>query len=186
MHDQTLLERIAQGDTSAVSDFIDRYGGLVWSVARRFTTTESDAEDAVQEIFLDLWKSCHSFRPEVASEATFTRMVARRRLIDRNRKRSLDTDSSIEVEKIFSSSKTATESAELAEEAKIASDFLNDLPQAESQAIKLSVFDGLSHSQIADVTGTPLGTVKTHIRRGISKLREQIGFAPSKLNGGAR
>lgn len=184
--DQTYLERIAKGDKSAVGDFIDRYGGLVWSIARRFTTTEADAEDAVQEIFLDLWKSCHSFKPSVSSEATFTRMVARRRLIDRSRKRNLETDNSVEVDKIVSSSKSATDSAELAEEAKIASKFLNELPDAESQAIKLSVFDGLTHSQIANVTGAPLGTVKTHIRRGISKLRDRIGFSSIDISGGAQ
>ena len=186
MQDQTFLERIAEGDASAVSDFIDRYGGLVWSIARRFSPTEADAEDAVQEIFLDLWKSCKSFRPEIASEKTFTTMIARRRLIDRSRKRKIETDRSIEVDQITSGSQSATDSVELAEEARIAARFLNELPTDQSRAIKLSVYDGLSHSQIAEVTGSSLGTVKTQIRRGIIKLREKIGFASTvNMRGGA-
>ena len=187
MNVQTLLERIASGDTSAVSEFIDRYGGLVLSIARRFTSTEADAEDAVQEIFLDVWKSCKSYRSEIASEKTFTTMIARRRLIDRSRKRRIATDHSFQVEQLTSSTHSATETAELAEEAEIAASFLNELPNDQSRIIKLSIYDGLSHSQIAELTGVSLGTVKTQIRRGIIKLRERIGFASvAGLKEGAR
>ena len=113
-------------------------------------------------------------------------MIARRRLIDRSRKRKIETDRSIEVDQITSGSQSATDSVELAEEARIAARFLNELPTDQSRAIKLSVYDGLSHSQIAEVTGSSLGTVKTQIRRGIIKLREKIGFASTvNMRGGA-
>src|SRR5689334_2870619 len=81
----SLLARVAAGDAAAVRECIAQYGGLVWSIARRFEL--SDAEDAVQEIFLDLWKSAARFDPSIASEATFIAMIARRRLIDRRRTR---------------------------------------------------------------------------------------------------
>src|ERR1041385_2281154 len=80
-----LLARVAGGDPRAVRDCIARYGGLVWSIARRFEA--ADAEDAVQEIFLDLWKSAARFDGRIASEAAFVAMIARRRLIDRKRTR---------------------------------------------------------------------------------------------------
>src|ERR1043165_482447 len=80
-----LLARVAGGDPRAVRDCIARYGGLVWSIARRFEG--ADAEDAVQEIFLDLWKSAARFDPQIASEPAFVAMIARRRLIDRRRTR---------------------------------------------------------------------------------------------------
>src|SRR5436190_14026687 len=80
-----LLGRVAAGDEAAVRECLARYGGLVWSIARRFEP--SDAEDAVQEIFLDLWKSAARFDRAVASETAFVAMIARRRLIDRRRTR---------------------------------------------------------------------------------------------------
>src|SRR5262245_66294972 len=81
----SLLARVAEGDAIAVRECIARYGGLVWSIARRFEL--ADAEDAVQEIFLDLWKSAARFDPNIASETAFIAMIARRRLIDRRRTR---------------------------------------------------------------------------------------------------
>src|SRR5215813_10857739 len=80
-----LLARVAGGDPGAVRDCLARYGGLVWSIARRFEG--GDAEDAVQEIFLDLWRSAARFDPQIASEPAFVAMIARRRLIDRRRTR---------------------------------------------------------------------------------------------------
>ncbi len=81
----TLLQRIAGGDRSAVAACIDTYSGLVWSLARRFLQNEADAEETVQEIFLELWEKAARFDPGVAGEVTFVSMIARRRLIDRRR-----------------------------------------------------------------------------------------------------
>jgi len=83
----SILERVAQGDPSAPAECIDRFSGLVWSLARRLCASASDAEDAVQEIFIDVWKSAGRFDPSIASETTFVAMIARRRLIDRGRRR---------------------------------------------------------------------------------------------------
>src|SRR5262252_1163156 len=83
----SLLARVGAGDASAVRECLQRFGGLVWSLARRFSSSPSDAEDAVQEIFVDLWRSAKKYDPRAASEATFVAMIARRRLIDRLRSR---------------------------------------------------------------------------------------------------
>src|SRR3954470_14464574 len=94
-----LLGRVAAGDQQAVRECLARYGGLVWSIARRFEA--ADAEDAVQEIFLDLWKSAARFDRQIASEASFVAMIARRRLIDRKRTRgrrpTIDPNSEVPV-----------------------------------------------------------------------------------------
>ena len=81
----SILKRIAIGDKAAVQQCLKQYGGLVWSLSRRMTTTAEDAEDATQDIFLDLWKHASKFDPAKSSEATFIAMIARRRLIDRMR-----------------------------------------------------------------------------------------------------
>jgi DNA-directed RNA polymerase specialized sigma24 family protein len=84
---QTILQRVAAGDSSAVDDCLAQYGALVWSLARRHSPNYSDAEDAVQEAFLGIWQGAGRFDPEKGSETTFITMIVRRRLIDRHRKR---------------------------------------------------------------------------------------------------
>lgn len=186
MSETTLLEKIARGESAAVSEFVNRYGGLVLSIARRFSRMESDAEDAVQEIFLDIWKSAKNYRPEISAEKTFVTMIARRRLIDRIRKKKLKTDASVELESLAGYSGEVSEQAELTEEATIAAQLLSELPTEQSRTIRLAVYDGLSHSQIAELTGISLGTVKTQIRRGIMKLRERLAGKLNLCRGGVR
>jgi RNA polymerase sigma factor (sigma-70 family) len=84
---ESILRRIAGGERAAVRECISRYGGLIWSLAQRYCTETADVDDAVQEIFIDLWTHAGRFNPAVAPETTFVAMLARRTLIDRNRKR---------------------------------------------------------------------------------------------------
>ena len=82
----SILQRVSQGDQASMSECLDTFGGLVWSLVTRRCPNRSDAEEVVQEVFLDVWKSAHRFDPDVASESTFIAMITRRRLIDRRRK----------------------------------------------------------------------------------------------------
>jgi RNA polymerase sigma factor (sigma-70 family) len=82
---QSILERVAAGDTAAVSECLDRYGDLVWSLARRYLRNATDAEDAVQDIFIDIWGSSARYDRNIASEVAFISTSARRRLIDKIR-----------------------------------------------------------------------------------------------------
>ena len=95
MADLSILQRVAAGDSASVDECIARYGDIVWALARRSSPTRADAEDAVQEIFLEIWRSAGRYNPQVASEATFIGMISRRRLIDRFRqgKRTVLTES---------------------------------------------------------------------------------------------
>lgn len=173
-----LLVRIARGDQSAVSAFMDRYSGLVWSLARRLAASDPDAEDAVHEIFIDLWKSAARFDPNLASEVTFVAMVARRRLIDRRRRLGRrprmeavrdDDVSSAGMPTLADGTRT-----EVSEEARIAAAELKNLNPEQQRVLTLSIFHGLSHEKIASALKLPLGTVKTHARRGLIKLRESL------------
>lgn len=177
-----LLPKIAAGNAAAVQECIDRYGGLVWSLARRFTGTEADAEDATQDIFLDLWKSADRFNPDVASETTFVAMIARRRLIDRRRRESRQPTR----EAIFEDSLDSGadhENADLGEEAAVAVKALTKLSEDQQKVLRLSIFHGLTHERIAEATGMPLGTVKTHARRGLIKLRDLLASRRSSHAG---
>jgi RNA polymerase sigma-70 factor (ECF subfamily) len=174
---QTLLERVAAGDVAAVQQCIDRYGGLIWSLARRLVLSQAEAEDAVQEVFIALWKSADRFDPSVAEEATFVAMIARRRLIDRQRRiaRRNDSARSIPIDDVDVAADASNQnSVEVREEAARAADAVTQLRPEQQKVLRLAVYDGWSHQRIADHLQMPLGTVKTHVRRGLIRVRELL------------
>ncbi|HQU81750.1 MAG TPA: sigma-70 family RNA polymerase sigma factor [Pyrinomonadaceae bacterium] len=173
---QAILQRIALGDKTAVQDCLKAYGGLVWSLARRMSPNTDDAEDAVQEIFIDIWKNAERFDVSQSSETTFIAMIARRRLIDRlrhsNRRISPDSLEDLTVEPVNHSDGSLQTSIEAKEAAKA----LETLRPEQRQVLQLSIIQGLSHQEISNATGIPLGTVKTHARRGLLQVREFLGL----------
>lgn len=173
---QAILQRIADGDQNAVQDCLKAYGGLVWSLARRMLRNNEEAEDSVQEIFIEVWKNAARFDPALASETTFVAMIARRRLIDKirfsQRRISADSLEDILAEPAGSSEKEV----QMLVEGREAFKALNELRPEQRQVLQLSIIHGLSHQEIADATGMPLGTVKTHARRGLLQAREILGY----------
>ncbi len=173
---QGILNKIAAGDKTAVEECLKKYGGLVWSLSRRMLRNSDDAEDAVQEIFLDVWKNAGKFDEQQSSETTFIAMIARRRLIDRirftSRRISADALDDVMAEPVDRADKTMQTSLEANDAVKA----LNSLRPEQQQVLQLSIVQGLSHQEIADRTGMPLGTVKTHARRGILQAREFLGL----------
>lgn len=177
---EAILQRIADGDQNAVQDCLKAYGGLVWSLARRMLRNQDDAEDAVQEIFLDIWKNAAKFDVSQASETTFVAMIARRRLIDRIRftQRRISADS---LEDILTEPAGGSErEMQMLIEGREAFKALDALRPEQKQVLQLSIIHGLSHQEIADTTGMPLGTVKTHARRGLLQARELLGYGEEK------
>ena len=173
-----LLARVAEGDEDAVRAVIARYGNLIWSLARRFDP--ADAEDAVQEIFLDLWRSAVRFDPAVASEVTFVAMIARRRLIDRRRTRARRPEAS-ELEPGLAIADSAS-APDVDVDAARAARALDQLRPEQRQVLVLAIGHGLSHGEIAQRTGLPLGTVKSHARRGLLSMRALLGEAEDQAS----
>lgn len=173
---EAILKRIALGDRDAVSSCLDQYGGLVWSIARKMLRSREDAEDVVQEIFIDIWKNAGRFDAERSSEATFVAMIARRRIIDRIRRtnRRITADSIEDL--TFEPRSRDDRKVQLSVEADQAAAALRLLKPEQQRVLQLSIVQGLSHQEIADITGMPLGTVKTHARRGILQAREILGL----------
>lgn len=176
---QVILKRIASGDKSAVQDCLNAYGGLIWSLARRMSANSDDAEDAVQEIFIDIWKNAARFDETQASETTFVAMIARRRLIDRLRKtnRQPNIDSLEDI--LAEPSNGKNQDLQVSIEAKEAAEAMKNLRPEQRQILHLSIVQGFSHQEIADALKMPLGTVKTHARRGLLQVREFLGLGDS-------
>lgn len=169
------MPRVASGDQSAVKACIDRFGGLVWSLARRMLATEAEAEDAVQEIFVDVWQSAYRYDASVASETAFIAMIARRRLIDRRRKIGRrPSEQMLSDHEPAKSGNGVDEPSVMGDELGRATEAFERLSAEQRRVLRLSVFHGLSHEKIARATGMPLGTVKTHARRGLIKLRDLL------------
>jgi len=183
---QPLLHRVAAGDRNAVQEVIDRYGGLVWSLARRFNSSHADAEDAAQEVFVELWTKAARYDPAIASETTFVSLIARRRLIDRGRRKARQLEGLELSETLVNpSGGRELEEVELGDEAARAALAFEKLRPEQQQVLRLSIYDGMSHDEIARATKLPLGTVKTHVRRGLAKVRELLGAAnPARAEGG--
>lgn len=135
-----------------------------------------DAEDAVQEIFVDIWRNADRFDESKASETTFIAMLARRRLIDKIRysQRRLSPDSLDDV--LLEPFTRADKTLETCIEAEQAAEAMRTLRPEQQQVLRLSIVQGMSHQEIAETTGMPLGTVKTHARRGLLQVRELMGL----------
>jgi len=173
---EAILKRIAAGDRNAADECLDQYGGLVWSLALRMLRNREDAEDVVQEVFIDIWKNAGRFDESRSSETTFVAMIARRRIIDRIRRagRRISADS---LEDILAEPQSRDDRrVQVSVEAEQAAKALRSLKPEQQQVLQLSIVQGLSHQEIADATGMPLGTVKTHARRGILQAREILGL----------
>ena len=172
-----LLQRVGEGDTQAVAECIDRFGGLVWSLARKLIRNPAEAEDATQEVFIELWKSAARYDPSVASETTFVTMIARRRLIDLWRKtgRRPNGDAADVDDLPLHAVASWQHRLELAEEVARANEAIEQLRPEQKEVLSLAVCEGWSHQLIADRLSLPVGTVKTHVRRGLMRVRELLG-----------
>lgn len=171
----SLLERIADGDQQAVALCVERYSGLVWSLARRFIPVEADAEDAVQEIFVEIWNTADRFDPSKSAEATYVSMIARRRLIDRLRKFKREPESAPLEDVEYSLSADGHRALEASAETEKVVELLKNMKPEQQKVIRMSTWLGMSHSAIAEETGMPLGTVKSLLRRGLIQIREELG-----------
>lgn len=184
----SLLSKIAQGDAKAVDACLDRYGDLVWRLARRYLDrADGEVEDAVQEVFVELWLAAERFDPAKGSEAAFVATLAHRRLIDYQRRVSARRRMHVRVSQeapttlgnrgssVHGNSHPDGPSHE---QAAAASTAFEMLPSEERRALHMAVFLGMTQQQISEATQAPIGTVKSRLRRGMLRLGEFMGKVP--------
>jgi RNA polymerase sigma-70 factor, ECF subfamily len=167
--DVTLLQRVRQGDQAAMAEVFDRYGRAVYSVALRILKDTGYAEDVMQEIFFQIWRNSDSFVQGRGSLGAWLVVVARNRSIDLLRRRK-PTDSVDDV--VLASKYNLASEAEHSALMEKVRNILKGLPAEQQRSMELAFFEGLSHSEIAEKTGDPLGTVKTRIRLALITLRK--------------
>ena len=172
-----LIQRTATQDREAFSQLYDRFSSLVFSLAMRMLRAQSDAEDLLQEVFMQVWRQAGNYSPERGSPEAWIINIARSRAIDKLRAiRRRDKSFILTDDPAAAESPDNVESAVGDSEAKLAmNSALANLPEAQRKVLELAYFAGLSQTEIADRLKEPLGTVKTRMRSGIQRLRGMLG-----------
>jgi RNA polymerase sigma-70 factor (ECF subfamily) len=167
--DAESLMRIGRRDENAMEDIFRRYSGPVYSVALRVLHDTGQAEDVLQEVFLQLWRNPTAFDQDRGSLGAWLMVIARNRAIDLLRRRK-PSDSVDDV--VLASSINVADEAERNVMMEKVHRALAELPSEQRKSLELAYFEGLSHTEIASRTGDPLGTVKTRIRQALITLRK--------------
>ncbi len=169
VEDASLLSLVQRGDENAMASLFDRYSKVVYSVALRVLRDPSAAEDVLQEIFMQIWRNPDSFIATRGSLGGWLAVVSRNRSIDALRRRR-PTESVEDVP--LASPYNLAEDAERNIMTERAREVIVLLPAEQRKTLEMAFFDGLTHSEIAEITGDPLGTVKTRIRSALLTLRK--------------
>ena len=164
------MNRIGQRDASALAQLYDRYAGLVFSLGMKILHNRSEADELLADVFLEIWQRSERYSPARGTPRGYLILLSRSRAIDRLRSRKVE----VHITPLTSRAAAASITLESAEERENVVKALNVLDAGQRKMIEYSFFEGLTHSQIAEKTGQPLGTVKTSIRRGLQRLRERL------------
>jgi RNA polymerase sigma-70 factor, ECF subfamily len=167
--DLALVTAIRSGDQGAMAELYDRYSSVVYAVALRVLQDAGTAEDVLQDIFMQLWRNPGAFDASRGNMAPWLAVIARHRAIDSLRRRR--PESNIEDVVVAVESDLASD-AERGRTLEKVRGVLENMSASQRSVLEMAYFEGLTHSEIAEKTGEPLGTIKTRIRTGLSSLRK--------------
>ena len=168
--DQALESAFPTGDEWILRAVYARYGSLVFRIARASLPSQADAEEVTQDTFVSAWRGRASFDPQLGTLGGWLVGICRRRTIDHLRSLARQGQSTLAAQEL-----PVVSDAELDRvvDRMIVADELSRLPHDQRRMLELAFFDDLTHGQIAALTGAPLGTVKSHLRRGLTRLRDR-------------
>lgn len=169
--DLELLAGVARQNRESFSALYDRFAGRIYGIIFTILKNQSDAEDVFQETLLQAWNQAPRFDATRSTPEGWLIMMARSRAVDRLRKKKLATVDMTEADRVTAGQAEAT--ADFKEEASKACQALDRLEPDQREPIRLSFFSGLTHTQISERLKLPLGTVKTRIRNGMIRLRDE-------------
>jgi len=170
-NDGALIAAIRSGNQDAMAQLYARYSSVVYAVALRVLGDTAAAEDVLQEIFIQLWRNPGAFDSGRGNLAPWLAVITRNRAVDSLRKRRPQTEiteTTVSVEPDLASQADRGRAMEKVRAV------LKDMPEAQRSSLEMAYFEGYSHSEIAEKTGEPLGTVKTRIRNGLMLLRKAV------------
>jgi RNA polymerase sigma-70 factor, ECF subfamily len=174
-----LLREVAGGDERAFSLLYDRYSAILFGLLLRILHSRTEAEDVLQEVFLQVWQQARSFDASRGRPFTWMVTLARSRAIDRlrsvaSRERAAQRSVEEETMPVAWQEESSDDAVIRGERAEVVRDALAELPEEQRQVLLLAYLEGMSQSEIAAARGQPLGTVKTRTRAGLKKLSELL------------
>lgn len=173
LSDEALVALVARYDDGALGELYDRYGRVAFGLARRVLRDATLAEDAVQDAFLAVWRTAGRFVPERAQARTWLLTIVHRRAVDLVRREERRRTDPLEATP-GGVADDASEAVWLSLERDRIRDALAKLPDQQREALELAYFDGFTQSQLAESLGEPLGTIKSRMFNGLSRLRELL------------
>jgi RNA polymerase sigma factor (sigma-70 family) len=183
LSDEALVALVARSDDDALAALYDRYGRLAYGLALRIIRDSSLAQDAVQDAFLHAWRQAGSFDPARAKPSTWLLTLVHRRAVDlvrREQRRRAEPIEGVPPEV----SEATDEEAALRERRQIVQHALRRLPADQREALELAYYGGYTQSQLAERLGVPLGTIKSRMFGGLSRLRDllaEAGLEPTRV-----
>ncbi len=176
-HAGELLLRVADGDQASFARLYDMLSPRAFGLILRVLVDRSQSEEVLQEVFLEIWQSAARFAPNKGQGRSWVLTIAHRRAVDRVRSAQASTDRDVKAgfRDIGVAHDGVAEEVELRIEGRRVSEALATLPDPQREAITLAYFGGYSQSEIAALVGAPLGTIKTRMRDGLSRLRVEMG-----------
>lgn len=176
-HAADLLLRVAEGDQSAFAQLYDMLSSRVFGLILRVLVNHSQSEEVLQEVFLEIWQSASRFAPNKGQGRSWVFTIAHRRAVDRVRasQASADRDVRAGLRDIGVAHDSVAEQVELGIDGGRVVEALKNIPESQRETIVLAYYGGYSQSEIATLVGAPLGTIKTRMRDGLTRLRNQMG-----------
>jgi RNA polymerase sigma factor (sigma-70 family) len=175
LSDEALVALVARGDEDALAELYDRVSRVAYGLALRVLRDERHAEDAVQEAFLQVWRSAATFRAERAKASTWILTLVHRRAVDLvRREERRQVEPLVDDAEIGQAPEPTEEAAWLRFERERVQAALKQLPDVQREALELAYYGGFSQSELADRLGVPLGTVKSRMFAGLARLRELL------------
>lgn len=176
-HDLELIEAVTRQDVAALRTLFDRHAPVMLAIAGRVLGDVHEAEDLVNEVFVELWQKADQFSPDRGALRTYLYLLTRSRSIDRRRARGTSAgDVVVEAHDRSRADHTPgpDQQAAQAEERAMIRGLLDVLPEEQREAVSRAFFDGQTHREIAESTDQPLGTIKGRIRQGLIRLRDEM------------
>jgi RNA polymerase sigma factor (sigma-70 family) len=175
LSDEALVALVARREELALAELYDRYGGIAYGLARRMLRNDTLAEDAVQEAFLAAWRTAGQFVPEQAKASTWLLTIVHRRAVDLVRREERRATDPLEQDLQLDSTEASVEDqAWVRLQRERVQQALRRLPDEQREAIELAYYGGFTQSQLADRLGQPLGTIKSRMFAGLTRLRDLL------------